>query len=151
MTTETTTLAEAEALCKEDRMKECCIECAAILCECGAYHGTDGTVAVESDRGPLYVFAQTREQEDEGDAPCALRWQYALCDAEVDRLAESCVQCQTQDELGSALADDEDEDDEVGRYYCSSCRRNAIFQRADCGEMECLACGGRDTNDSARG
>ena len=59
--------------------------CATILCACGHYHPTDGTVVVcRSDGTPLYRFAQAQEQIECGDEPCDIVAQHALSDVEVD-------------------------------------------------------------------
>lgn len=70
-----------------------CIHCAVIACDCGAYHGTDGTVAVDAGERVLYRFAQTHEQIECGDEECDRVHQYALDDDDVSRLAH-CEHCE---------------------------------------------------------
>lgn len=78
-------------------VKQVCTKCAVILCECGAYHETDGTVIVETDGGNLYRFAQTLEQVGEGDTVCDIVAQYRLSDDEVESLEQNCQFCEYQD------------------------------------------------------
>lgn len=77
--------------------KTVCTKCAVILCECGAYHETDGTVVVETESGTLYRFEQTEEQREEGDTNCDIVAQYRLTDDEVESLDQHCQYCAYQE------------------------------------------------------